>query len=236
MMQISEMPREVLRAQLRGGYLVMVCLLAAAYLSTPAGGSTVGAISVAFLLYSAIAVGVVASIHRTLVRVPALAAVVLGFAFTVAAVVADVAALDAAARFSLFALLIFTLVAVMARILRVERVTQNTVFGAIGVYLFLGMAWAVAYTLMDQASATAFSPSGAFTESLSAAAYFSLVTQSTLGYGDITPAAGFPRMAAAVQAVVGQVFLVITVARMVGLQLAYSGRGTGRPAEDQEDI
>ena len=70
----------------------------------------------------------------------------------------------------------------------------------------------------------------------SAAASFRLVPQSTLGYGDITPAAGFPRMAAAVQAVVGQVFLVITVARMVGLQLAYSGRGTGRPAEDQGDV
>lgn len=223
-----EQPIKVLRTQIRGGYLIMVLLLVTAYLLTPAGASTVGAISLAILLYSAIAIGLFASVDRTLIRVPALAVVVLGLVAAIIAGVADWPMLDAATRSIGIVLLIFTLVAVMARILRVERVTQNTVFGAIVVYLLLGMVWAIAYTLMDQASTTAFSPSGMLTESPGTAAYFSLITQTTLGYGDITPAAGFPRMMAAVQAVVGQVFLVITVARMVGLQVAYSGRGARR--------
>ena len=81
----------------------------------------------------------------------------------------------------------------------------------------------------------AFSPDGVFTENLGTAAYFSLVTQTTLGYGDIVPAEGFPRMVASLQAVIGQLFLVTTVARLVSLQVAQSGRGTGRPAGGEHE-
>lgn len=237
-MQTTEIkqPIAVLCGQIQGGYLIMVLLLMTAYLLTPAGESTVGAVFLAILLYSAIAIGVSASVHRTLIRVPALAVVFLGLVAAIIAGVKDLPLLDAATRSIGIALLVFTVVAVLAGIVRVERVTQNTVFGAIGVYLLLGMGWAIAYTLIDQASTTAFSPSGVFTESPGAAAYFSLITQTTLGYGDITPAAGYPRMMAAVQAVVGQVFLVITVARLVGLQVAYSGRGAVRAEEGHRDV
>ena len=56
----------------------------------------------------------------------------------------------------------------------------------------------------------------------SLALYYSLVTISTLGYGDVVPTSGVSRMLAAAQAVTGQTYLAVLVARLVGLQIAQS--------------
>ena len=50
--------------------------------------------------------------------------------------------------------------------------------------------------------------------------YYSFVTLTTLGYGDISPASSMARMLAAIEAVVGQVYLTVLVARLVGLHIA----------------
>ncbi len=67
-----------------------------------------------------------------------------------------------------------------------------------------------------------------------------MVTQTTVGYGDITPVSGLPRSLAALESLLGQVFLVGTVARLVALQVAYSRRGpqtsTGTPLAGREAI
>jgi hypothetical protein len=52
--------------------------------------------------------------------------------------------------------------------------------------------------------------------------YFSLVTMTTLGYGDITPDSDTSRMLASMEAVIGQIYLAVLVARLVGLQIAQS--------------
>ena len=67
--------------------------------------------------------------------------------------------------------------------------------------------------------------SGAF----NALFYFSFVTISTLGYGDVTPASDATRVLAAMEAVVGQLFLVVLLARMVGLM----GRRTSVAVGDE---
>jgi voltage-gated potassium channel Kch len=56
--------------------------------------------------------------------------------------------------------------------------------------------------------------------------YFSLVTLTTLGYGDIVPTAAAARMLAAVEAVVGQLYLAVLVARLVGLHIAQARRNS----------
>jgi len=50
--------------------------------------------------------------------------------------------------------------------------------------------------------------------------YYSFVTMTTLGYGDITPASGIARMLASLQAFAGQLYIAVLVARLVGLQIA----------------
>ncbi len=47
--------------------------------------------------------------------------------------------------------------------------------------------------------------------------YFSYITMATVGYGDLTPAPGLPRTTAALEALMGQIFLVVLVARLVAM-------------------
>ncbi len=114
-------------------------------------------------------------------------------------------------------------IAVLARVLRDRRVTMNTVYGAVTAYFLLALFWGFLYDTIEEIEAGSFAFSGepqeGHTDEL---LYFSLVTQTTLGFGDITPIKAIPRTLAAVQAVIGQVFLVVLVARLVALQVIHA--------------
>ena len=115
-----------------------------------------------------------------------------------------------------------------------EHVTANTIFASICVYLLLGILWAMAYSLLEWFQPGAFSyPSASSDEAgymrLGAIPagfefYYSLVTMTTLGYGDVVPVSSLARTLATLQAVVGQLYLAVLVARLVGLHVAESVR------------
>ena len=90
------------------------------------------------------------------------------------------------------------------------------------VYLNLGMIFAAAFSLIWDLSPAAFgnlaAPSGGPDE-LATMLYFSLTTLTTTGYGDIVPVNPFARSIANLEAIVGQFYLAITVARLVTLEL-----------------
>lgn len=111
--------------------------------------------------------------------------------------------------------------------LRHREITLDTVFGAICGYLLLGVAWGVLYSLIDYVEPSAFR----LNEDLAARAvspgerinlflYFSFVTLATLGYGDITPVAVSARTLAWLEAVIGQLYLAVLVAGLVGALIA----------------
>ena len=54
--------------------------------------------------------------------------------------------------------------------------------------------------------------------------YYSFVTLTTLGYGDITPLSSRVKVLSMLEAVVGQIYLVVLVARLVGLHISHSSR------------
>lgn len=112
----------------------------------------------------------------------------------------------------LFALVLSgTTVLVLRRLLLQERVTLETVAGALCTYLMVGLAFASLYRTISVVDA------GAFTEELGgASSYFSFVTLTTLGYGDIAPVSDLARSLSTLEAVLGQVLLVTLVARFVG--------------------
>jgi Na+/H+-dicarboxylate symporter len=60
-------------------------------------------------------------------------------------------------------------------------------------------------------------------EHTTTALYFSFVTLTTLGYGDITPVSTAARMLATIQAVIGQMYLTVLVARFVGMHISQAG-------------
>ena len=103
-------------------------------------------------------------------------------------------------------------------VLRRRRITTDVIFGALCVYVFLGIDFAVLYGLIERVDP------GAFTGDEGSLFYFSFMTLTTVGYGDIIPVANAARAATVIEALMGQVVLVAMVARLVGLQIAQSSR------------
>lgn len=101
-----------------------------------------------------------------------------------------------------------------------ERVTGDTIAGAICVFLLIGIIWMLAYQAIhffnpkafNNITARSFTP-GAIVD----LAYFSFVTLTTVGYGDITPISRPVRMFVVTEAILGQIYLTVLVARLVGL-------------------
>lgn len=104
---------------------------------------------------------------------------------------------------------------------------MNTVFGAVCGYFLLGLFWAFVYVGIEKIDPGTFAFSEALdseaSERLTELLYFSFVTITTLGYGDITPVGDLARALVVLEAFIGQVYLVVLVARLVSL--AYTPRG-----------
>jgi hypothetical protein len=97
-----------------------------------------------------------------------------------------------------------------------RSVARAQLYTAVNIYLLLGLLWATLYLAID-----AFSPGSIQIRSHPAdhqteLLYFSLVTLSTIGYGDIVPLSGEARMLAALEGVTGVLYIAITVALLVG--------------------
>jgi len=113
---------------------------------------------------------------------------------------------------------------VLIQVLQRREVTADTIAGAACVYMLLGLLWATAYLLLEHLHPGSFviPPAWRLTgnEIGPALTYFSYVTLTTVGYGDVTPAGPAAGGLAVVEAAVGQLFLAVTIARLVGLHIA----------------
>ncbi|NOZ94311.1 MAG: two pore domain potassium channel family protein [Acidobacteria bacterium] len=122
-------------------------------------------------------------------------------------------------------------------VLRAKVVTTDVLRGTVAIYLMLGLSWAMLYRVTDSLDASAFAgPTAIRAESPQRGAssalrhnegfrYYSFVTLTTLGYGDITPRSKPARTLSWLEAVVGQLFIAIAVARLVALHVALDRRG-----------
>jgi hypothetical protein len=126
----------------------------------------------------------------------------------------------------LFLLLLASLI--LSQILREGATTSRRIMGAVAAYLLLGVIWSLAYYLITLRIPEAFSIQRAFAiggESLhSQLFYFSFVTLTSLGYGDIVPLHPVVRMLAMLEGVAGQLFPAILIARLVSLQVQSKGK------------
>jgi Ion channel len=102
------------------------------------------------------------------------------------------------------------------------RITFRRLQGAVVVYLSIGTIFASLYGLIWELKPVAFAnlhPSSDSSE-IATMLYFSLTTLTTVGYGDIVPVDPFARSLSNLEAIIGQLYLAITVARLVTLELA----------------
>ena len=127
----------------------------------------------------------------------------------------------------------YTVVVILNDVLRGGRITNDKVIGAICVYLLLGVIWASLYTIVDLASTEqAFrgavgvaGPDGGL--GFSNLLYFSFVTLTTLGYGDIVPVSSIARTLSILEGITGPLYLAVLIARLVGLHIAHSSQDDG---------
>jgi len=129
---------------------------------------------------------------------------------------------------SFYGLLIF---AFIKQLLRATTVTGEVIAATLCLYLIIGLFWGAGYTLLAQLNEGAFSGAlleNAATSRLHLFNYFSMVTLTTLGYGDITPQIPGAASLCQMEAIVGQFFTAVLVAWLVG---TYK-RPTQEPAQD----
>lgn len=112
-------------------------------------------------------------------------------------------------------LLLATAFVVMRRVLRHRTITSRTLAGGVAAYLLVGLAFASLAASIALRDPSAYVAAHGGTDF--AAMLYSFVTQATLGYYDVVPVSDFARSLATLQAVVGQIYLVIVVARLVSL-------------------
>jgi voltage-gated potassium channel len=130
---------------------------------------------------------------------------------------------------NLFSILFFgyILVVLFFIILRARKITANLIFGSVCIYLLIGLEWAYIYSLLEhhtpgsfQGNLTGFSDASQrgdwlFPQFL----YYSYTTLTTLGYGDIAPRSSPAQMISSLEAITGQFYLAVLVARLIGIHL-----------------
>ncbi|MGE3361796.1 MAG: ion channel [Acidimicrobiia bacterium] len=101
----------------------------------------------------------------------------------------------------------------LARVLSYGDVELRSLFGALCVYLLIGFAFASCYRFLSAVGPRAVTAGGGEVDET----YFSFVTLTTVGFGDLLPATAAARRVAVVEAMSGQIFLATVVARLVSL-------------------
>ncbi len=136
----------------------------------------------------------------------------------------------------------YVIIVILRDVLSSHRVTTDTIKGAICVYLLIGLIWALLYSYCAHLDPTSFALATTevsvdqmpfHRERFGITVYYSMVTLTTLGYGDITPTAPITRSLAAIEAVIGQIFLTVLVARLVGMHI--STMSSNRSSSNAQD-
>lgn len=123
-------------------------------------------------------------------------------------------------------LLSFTTLFMLNTLMQTRRVSRDTVIGGICVYMLIGLCFALAYILVIDLGAGALVEAGqpiartleGGSDHALTVLYFSFVTLTTLGYGDIAPIGEMPRMLASTEAIIGQLYIAIFIARLISLR------------------
>ncbi len=209
-------PRQVRRTT--RGFALVLLLLAAIYVLSEAWGRLTWMPPLIWVLaylafvvtLRAVSASPRAVYQNAVVMVVAIAVGLLGIGF-------DQTAATAPANVLVSLYGIAAPVIITVHVLHRDRVTTDVIIGALCVYFFLGIDFAYLYEMIDRLYPEAFAVTSGSVDSLF---YFSFMTLTTVGYGDITPVVDVARAVTVIEAVLGQVVLVAMVARLVGLQIA----------------
>lgn len=108
------------------------------------------------------------------------------------------------------------------QVLFTGQIDSNKIVGAICIYLLIGLIWALLYLFIAQSVPGAFNgmEQVVWYENFADAAYYSFVTLTTLGYGDISPVTPVARFLVYMEAIVGVFYMAILVASLIGMRVS----------------
>jgi len=113
---------------------------------------------------------------------------------------------------------------VLVQVFRAGPITGHRIQGAVAAYLLLGLIWAFAYELVLLHDPGSFQPAdlgGTKGPVMINLAYFSFVTLTTVGYGDITPVHPIVRSLSNLESLIGQLYPAILIGRLVSMELQF---------------
>lgn len=197
----------------RGAYGVsLVFVLLSVVVSIALGDQQYGQVSVGLLQAGALLVTLRVSDARRRVVVGAMIAAGAASVLAAALTYADVEGAQPLVA-ALWALIVVSAIgSIIKRVANYGEVNLQTVLGLLTLYLLIGVLFGYIFALLG-----AYQPFFSSGESDPASyVYFSFVTLSTTGYGDLTPAIGLPRALAVGEAMTGQLYLVSVVSMAVG--------------------
>lgn len=126
---------------------------------------------------------------------------------------------------------VFAALTILSTVLKAKEVTVDIMCGAISVYLLIGIAWSGVYSFLETLYPGSFYIGDIHNAdnvlNISDFIYYSFVTLTTLGYGDIIPVSPRARSIAILEAITGVLFMAVLIARLVGTYIAQQGDSSG---------
>jgi len=113
-------------------------------------------------------------------------------------------------------LYLYIIVLLLKNLLAQKTVTTDMIYCAISIYLLIGIMWAGIYAILESLSPGSFSGAASSVDPI----YFSFVTLTTVGYGDVAPLTILSKRLAVFEAAMGSIYMAIIVALIVGRYLS----------------
>jgi uncharacterized membrane protein len=112
------------------------------------------------------------------------------------------------------------LILILSHVKKQKEVTQDVVMGAVCAYFLIGIVWAYIYFLLESASPGSFSLTRELSREPVHFIYYSFITLTTVGYGDILPVSNPARSLAVLEAMMGQMYLAVVMAKLVAVHIS----------------
>ena len=150
---------------------------------------------------------------------------ILGASANVLAIVGYSGPLFIPSGFCAITYMVFVTVVILWKVLSSQKVTVETLYGAVCAYLFIAIVWGMAYSLIDLISPGSFRYTYDASKRLAWPDYsfFSVVTLTTIGYGDIVPIGGVKGLVM-MEAIIGAMYPPILIGRLLTLHARREGQ------------
>ena len=218
-------------------YASVLCLFVLDYIAASLARGSWSTILIAFLLNATLLLALhISHVRRIWVMLAVLFLIASMLSAVVSAILPNTTMLDRSVLGMGGILLLFAPLVIARHIATHTTVTGETILGAICVYLLYGMSLAFVFILVGVGSPNGFFGTGQQGNTTSNYLFFSYTTLTTVGYGNLVPATQLGQTLAMLEALSGQIFLVIVVARLVALwgRRNPNAEARQRKAADQE--